>query len=142
MASLKSTIYTRMEETSFRSGAAVSAGVLATAGTAIALAVILGGHNAAAASAPGPAVATSSAAARVPAAVSPAVNPRARHVTLVGARPAAASSSRDTRAQRDQPAAGTTPTPRVMRTPLPGSRGHGMPGGGDPSPPPNPWWDW
>jgi hypothetical protein len=35
---LKSTIYARMEEMSFRSGAAVSAGVLAAAGVAITLA--------------------------------------------------------------------------------------------------------
>ena len=45
---LRRTIYARMEEMSFRSGAAVSAGVLAAAGAAITLAVALGGHSAAA----------------------------------------------------------------------------------------------
>jgi hypothetical protein len=51
---LKSTIYARMEDMSFRSGAAISAGVLA-AGVAITLAVALGGHSGAAPSAPRPA---------------------------------------------------------------------------------------
>lgn len=146
LASLKTTIYARLEETSFRSGAAVSAGVLATAGAAIALAVVLGGHSDAAASAPGPAAATSSAASQVPAA-SPTANPRASHMTQAGVQPAAAASpspSREDRARGNQPAAGTTPTPRVRRTPLPGSQGHGlMPGGWDPTPPSYPWrWGW
>ena len=55
MGRLKSTIYARMEEMSFRSGAAVFAGVLAVAGVAITLAVALGGHGAAAPSASRPA---------------------------------------------------------------------------------------
>jgi hypothetical protein len=42
---LKSTLYARMEEMSFRSGAAVSAGVLA-AGVAITVAVVPGGQRA------------------------------------------------------------------------------------------------
>lgn len=41
-----------MEEVSFRSGAAVAGGVLTAAGAAITLAVVLGGHSAAVASAP------------------------------------------------------------------------------------------
>jgi hypothetical protein len=52
---LKSTIYARMEEMSFRSGAVVVAGVLVAAGVAITLAAALGGHGAAATSAPSPA---------------------------------------------------------------------------------------
>ena len=39
MGKLRSAVYARMEEMSFRSGAAVGAGTLAAAGTAIALAV-------------------------------------------------------------------------------------------------------
>ena len=41
-----------MEEVSFRSGAAVAGGVLTAAGVAITLAVVLGGHSDAVASAP------------------------------------------------------------------------------------------
>ena len=55
MGGRKSTIYARMEDMSFRSGAAVSAGVLAAAGVAITLAVALGGHSGAAPSASRPA---------------------------------------------------------------------------------------
>ena len=52
MGQLKSTLYARMEEVSFRSGAAVAGGVLTAAGVAITLAVVLGGHSDAVASAP------------------------------------------------------------------------------------------
>jgi hypothetical protein len=52
---LKNTINARMEEMSFRSGAAVFAGVPIAAGVAITLAVALGGHSAAATSPPRPA---------------------------------------------------------------------------------------
>jgi len=54
---LKSTIYARMEEMSFRSGAAVVGGVLVAVGMAITLAVVLGGHSAAATSVSSPATA-------------------------------------------------------------------------------------
>ena len=52
MGDLKSALYARMEEVSFRSAAAVVGAVLAAAGVAITLAVVLGGHSDAAASAP------------------------------------------------------------------------------------------
>ena len=52
LGQLKSTLYARMEEVSFRSGAAVAGGVLTAAGVAITLAVVLGGHSDAVASAP------------------------------------------------------------------------------------------
>jgi hypothetical protein len=53
LGQLKSTLYARMEEVSFRSGAVVAGGVLTAAGVAITLAVVLGGHSDAVASAPG-----------------------------------------------------------------------------------------
>jgi hypothetical protein len=52
LGQLKSTLYARMEEVSFRSGAAVAGGVLTAVGVAITLAVVLGGHGDAVASAP------------------------------------------------------------------------------------------
>src|SRR5207244_4131704 len=52
LGQLKRAFYARMEEVSFRSGAAVAGGVLTAAGVAITLAVVLGGHSDAAASAP------------------------------------------------------------------------------------------
>jgi hypothetical protein len=51
LGQLKSTLYARMEEVSFRSGAAVAGGVLTAAGVAITLAVVLGGDSDAVASA-------------------------------------------------------------------------------------------
>jgi hypothetical protein len=51
LGQLKSTLYARMEEVSYRSGAAVAGGVLTAAGVAIALAVVLGGDSDAVASA-------------------------------------------------------------------------------------------
>ena len=51
MGQLKSTLYARMEEVSFRAGAVVAGGVLTAAGVAITLAVVLGGHSDAVASA-------------------------------------------------------------------------------------------
>jgi hypothetical protein len=45
MGRVKSAIYARMEEMSFRSGAGLAAGVLAAAVTAIVLAVTLSGHG-------------------------------------------------------------------------------------------------
>jgi hypothetical protein len=70
---LKTTIYARMEEMSFRSGAAVFAGVLAAAGVAITLAVGPGGGpsptlpSAAPASGPSPGAAARSVAPPPPA---------------------------------------------------------------------------
>lgn len=73
MGRVRSAINTRLEETSFRAGAAASAGVLAVTGGAIALAVTLGGSHADAASAPAPVPHTS--APPVPAPVFPSAAP-------------------------------------------------------------------
>jgi hypothetical protein len=75
---LRSTVYGRMEEMSFRSGAAVSAGVLAALGAAIALPVVLGGnHSAGAAGAPslGPAARSVAPPSPAPASASPSARP-------------------------------------------------------------------
>lgn len=77
---LRSMIYGRLEEMSFRSGAAICAGVLVVAGMAIALSVTLAGQRpaparAAASSAALPSVLPSSPAA----AFSPSARPSARH---------------------------------------------------------------
>jgi hypothetical protein len=68
LGQLKSTLYARMEEVSFRSGAVVAGGVLTAAGVAITLAVVLGGHSDAVASA-------SASRAAVPSAVPPVLAP-------------------------------------------------------------------
>jgi outer membrane biosynthesis protein TonB len=62
MAGLRSTIYARMEEMSFRSGAVIAAGVLVAVGVVVALAVTLSGHSAAATSAAGAGTAVRSVA--------------------------------------------------------------------------------
>jgi hypothetical protein len=83
LGSLKTTVYARMEEMSFRSGAAVTGGVLAAAGVAVTLAVLLGGHGAPAASAPLPGAAARSVAppSSTSPAASPPVTPRASRTT-------------------------------------------------------------
>jgi hypothetical protein len=106
---LKSTIYARMEEMSFRSGAAVSAGVLAAAGVAITLAVAFGGHSGAAPSASRPAAVARSAppsSALLPAAA-PSAAPAASLMPARG-RPAAAPVSAVT---TPQVLASSPPTP-------------------------------
>jgi hypothetical protein len=72
---LKHTINARMEEMSFRSGAAVFAGVPIAAGVAITLAVVLGGHSAAAPGPPRPAAVARSTPPLSP--VLPAASPSA-----------------------------------------------------------------
>ena len=67
MGQLKSAVYARMEEMSFRSGAAVGGGVLTAAGVAITLAVVLGGHSDAVAIASASRAAVSSVAPPSPA---------------------------------------------------------------------------
>jgi hypothetical protein len=87
LGQLKSTLYARMEEVSFRSGAAVAGGVLTAAGVAITLAVVLGGRSDAVASAPASRVAIPSVAPPVLAPVSssppatPPATPRASRTT-------------------------------------------------------------
>jgi len=68
LGQLKSTLYARMEEVSFRAGAVVAGGVLTAAGVAITLAVVLGGHSDAVVSA-------SASRAAVPSAVPPVLAP-------------------------------------------------------------------
>jgi hypothetical protein len=80
MAGFRSSLYTRLEEMSFRSGAVAALSVLAAAGLVIALVVTLGGHGAAA-RATGAGTAVRSAAPPTPVASAPAavtVSPSAR----------------------------------------------------------------
>ena len=86
MGQLKSTLYARMEEVSFRAGAVVAGGVLTTAGVAITLAVVLGGHSGTVASA-------SATRAAVPPAVPAALAP-------VSSSPSASSPSAAPRVSR------------------------------------------
>ncbi len=83
MGQLKSTLYARMEEVSFRSGAVVAGGVLTAAGVAITLAVVLGGHNDAVASAPAsrPAVPAAVPPVLAPMSSSPPATPRPSRTT-------------------------------------------------------------
>jgi hypothetical protein len=85
LSKLKNTVYARMEETSFRSGAVFGAGAAAVSGTAIALAVILSGHGATTISAAGssaPARSTQPASApSASATASPSVTPSSTPVT-------------------------------------------------------------
>jgi hypothetical protein len=79
LGKLRSAVYARMEEMSFRSGAAVGAGTLAAAaaGTAIALAVTLTGHSAATGGVGLAAPARPEPAPSAPSAVTPSVTPSA-----------------------------------------------------------------
>lgn len=145
MPSLKSTIYARLEEMSFRSGAAVSAGVLAAVGVAITLSVVLGGHGDAVASAPGPAAAARTVAPSGPAGTAtPSVTPRVSRTSPASGQPEVAPSpataaSGTASGQAGQGAPGATPTPRVSRSPA----WYPPHGGWNPSPQPDPWlWGW
>ena len=83
MGRLKSAMYARMEEVSFRSGAAVAGAVLIAAGVVITLAVVPGGPGGAVASAPASRVAAPLAAtpSPVPAPSSPAPAPSSPRAT-------------------------------------------------------------
>jgi hypothetical protein len=137
---LRTTVYARMEEMSFRSGAAAAAGTLAVVGTAIALAVTLSGHSAAATSAPGP-TAPARSAPSVPPASSSSVNPPTRSSTPVR------SASHPVSPQAYAPAYGiTTPHKTRAAAPLPEARlgpppspPRRLPNPHDPAPPPDPW---
>jgi hypothetical protein len=104
LGQLKSTLYARMEEVSFRSGAVVAGGMLTAAGVAITLAVVLGGHSDAVASAP-------ASRAAVPSAVPPVLAP-------VSSSPPATPSPATPPPATPSPA---TPSPRhlVPRAPRP-----------------------
>jgi hypothetical protein len=124
---LKRAFYARMEEVSFRSGAAVAGGVLTAAGVAITLAVVLGGHSDAAASAPTSRVPVPSVAppSSVSVSFSASPTPRPSRTTdpaaVAGAyqSPSAAPASATRHAAT--PAPGRTPTPRLRdpRSPAP-----------------------
>ena len=134
MGRLKSTIYARMEEMSFRSGALVVAGVLAVAGVAITLAVALGGHGAAATSTSR--TATVARSTPPPSPVLPAVPPSATaQATPVTSAvpadgyqlPAPATAATTPRPSASSSAAGL-PTPRHPRpTPTPAVTGQPVP---------------
>ena len=118
MGRLKSAIYARMEEVSFRSGAAAVGGVLLAAGVAITLAVVLGGPGGAVASAPvsraaAPAVTSPTP---VPASSSPRATPRPSRTTV----PAAVA--RDYRPSRASAAWYTARTPGRFAWPRPFGR--------------------
>jgi hypothetical protein len=130
LGQLKSTLYARMEEVSFRAGAVAAGGVLTAAGVAITLAVVLGGHSDAVASASASRAAVPSAVPPVlapvsssPPATPPSATPRASRTTspatVAGAYPPpSATRASATRASAARQAAATsalgrTPTPRL-----------------------------
>ena len=130
MGRLKSTIYARMEDMSFRSGAAVSAGVLAAAGVAITLAVALGGHSGAAPSASRPAAVARSTpppSAMLPAAA-PSAAPAASLMPARGHHAAAPVSAVTT----PQVLASSLPTPWFLHRIHIGRFFHGFPNLGGP----------
>ena len=147
---LKSTVYARMEEMSFRSGAAVTGGVLAAAGAAITLTVLLGGHIDAATTAPSPDAAARSMAppssvalpytapAAAPPFASPSVTPRVSRTTG----PATVAGAYQPHARVRASA-----TPRAAATPVPGRttrwhRRHPLWSPGDRRPGQPGYWGW
>jgi hypothetical protein len=141
LGQLKSALYARMEEVSFRSAATVAGGVLTAAGVAITLVVVLGGHSDAVASAPPSRAAVPSVVppAPVPVSSSPSATPRAGRTTD----PATAarayqppSSIRASAARHAAPTPGGTPTPHLRdpRSPQPPGLPPGWWGGQRPPP--------
>jgi hypothetical protein len=119
---LRRVINARLEEMSFRSGAAVSAGAVVVGGIAIALGVILtGGHAAAVAGAPSahvtlrPALVPASASAAASAFASPMATPTG---TASGSGPGLSSDPRPTPGASLTPGA-TTTSPAPSLTPRP-----------------------
>lgn len=134
MGELKRAVYARMEEVSFRSGAAAAGGVLTAAGVAITLAVTLGGGpsdavtTAPAARAATPSAATPSAGApsSAPAFSSPQATPRPSRSTVPATvagdyQPPTATRASAARASAARHAA-TTPVSASTRTPSPSGR--------------------
>jgi hypothetical protein len=130
---LKSAIYARMEEVSFRSGAAMAGGVLTAAGVAITLAVVPGGPGDAVAGAPASHAAAPSAAPLSPAPgfSSPSATPRPSRTTVPATAagdyrppsPARASAARHA-VRTPVPAATATPRPFTRRWPSGWRRWH------------------
>jgi hypothetical protein len=122
---LKSALYARMEEVSFRAGAAVAGGVLAAAGVAITLAVVPSGHRDAAVIAPARIVAPSLAPPPVaPVSSVPSPTPRPSRTTTRATaagtyQPPSAARASAARASAATSALGRTSTPRlrVARSP-------------------------
>ena len=141
MGHLKSALYARMEEVSFRSGAAVAGGVLTVAAVVITLVVVLGGHSDAVASAPASRAAVRSVAPPSPVPVSvsssPSPTPRPSRTTDPAAVAGAYQPPSATRASATRhaaPAPGGTPTPRLRdpRSPAPPGQPPGWWGNGPP----------
>ena len=134
MGQLKSTLYARMEEVSFRAGAVVAGGVLTAAGVAITLAVVLGGHSDAVASASASRAAAPSLAPPPVAPVSsaPSLTPRpsstATRATAAGTyQPPSATRAYAARQAAATSALGRTPRSRLREARS--SRRTGMPPG-------------
>jgi hypothetical protein len=130
---LRAAIYARLEETSFRSGAAVGAAAVGVTGVVIAVTVTLGGHPVAQAQARPPQSVPRSAVspapapdpASVPAGPSPAVSAPASHAAASGNAPAPdyLPAARVTPAATEVPARplGLQPAYRWFWGPPPGS---------------------
>jgi hypothetical protein len=143
MRKLRTAVYARMEEMSFRSGAATGAGALAAVGTVIALAVTLTGHSAAATSVPGPTAPAHSAPSVPPSVIpssqsSPSPSPSPSSTRVRSASPAASPQSY-------LPASGVTTSRKVpphvavrLRRPRRPRRRLSPPG--FPAPIPPGWW--
>ena len=141
LGQLKRAFYARMEEVSFRSGAAVAGGVLTAAGVAITLAVVLGGHSDAAASAPASRAAVPSVAPPSPVPVSFSSSPptpRPSRTTdpaaVAGAYQPPSADRASTTRHAATPTPGRTPTPRLRdpRSPAPPGLPPGWWGNGPP----------
>jgi len=134
LGQLKSTLYARMEEVSFRAGAVVAGGVLTVAGVAITFAVVLGGHSDAVASASASrAVAASLAPPPVaPVSSAPSATPRPSRTATRATAAGTYQSPSATRAYAARQAAATsalgrTPSSRLREARSP--RRTGMPPG-------------
>jgi len=120
LGQLKSTLYARMEEVSFRVGAVVAGGVLTAAGVAITLAVVLGGHSDAVASASASrAAAPSLAPAPVaPVSSSPSPTPRPSRTATRATAAGTYQPPSATRAYAARQAAATSALGRTSRSRL------------------------
>jgi hypothetical protein len=120
-------IYARMEEISFRSGAALAVSLLVAAGLAIVLAITLNGHSAAATGVPGPGI-THSTSPPSPALSTASPSVRARVAPAASLMPVDSSrpptpvtgpTAPPPATQATSVPATPTPRPRVSRSPLP-----------------------
>jgi hypothetical protein len=140
---LKSALYARMEEVSFRAGAAVAGGVLTAAGVAIALAVVPSGHRDAAAIASARVAAPSLAPPPVaPVSSVPSPTPRPSRTTTRATaagtyQPPSTARASAARQAAATSALGRTPTARLREARYP--RRPGMPPGYWRSHRPRPW---